>query len=89
MFQAAYDAVSALQFMITENFADKRYAGEVYQVGDRFQIVHGPYKGILAEAVKISSINNSKYVYARDLQTGENLRYPICFVRQTKPIPTA
>lgn len=86
MFQAAHEFVSALHFMIAENFADKRYAGEVYDVGDRFEIIHGPYKGVVAEATKVSEVNGSRYVYARDIETGKLLKYPICFARQTRPL---
>lgn len=86
MFQTSMEIVSAIRFALKESFADKRYAGEVYAVGDRFRIIDGPYAGVRAEAVRLKTLNGAQYLYARDVKTGEMLRYPICFARQLQSL---
>jgi len=86
MFQTTHDMISAISFIVSKGFSDRRHAGDVYNIGDQFLIISGPQAGIAAEAVRIKNLNGTKYLYARDLKDGKDLRLPICFAKETRPL---
>jgi len=78
--------VSAISFVVQRSFSDKRHAGDIYDIGDQFLIISGPYKGIEAEAVRIKDLNGKKYLYAKMLESGKELPFPICFAHETRSL---